>query len=69
MTTTSKGANFEREIKQVLEAAGYSVMRGAGSKGEFFDVKVDLIATKHTAYNEFTAYLTIVGIQCKVKGK
>jgi hypothetical protein len=44
-----------------------SVVRGAGSKGEFFGGKVDLIATKQTRQNEFTAYLTIVGVQCRVR--
>jgi hypothetical protein len=54
--------------RHMLTAHGFSVVRGAGSKGEFFGDKVDLIATKQTRQNEFTAYLTIVGVQCKVRG-
>lgn len=51
----------------MLEAAGYSVMRGAGSKGEIFGHKVDLIATKETADNEYS--IEIYGLQLKVRGK
>ena len=63
----NKGTTFERELKQLLEANGYSVMRGAGSKGSVFGEKADLIATKKTSYNTKTAHMII--IQCKVKGK
>lgn len=63
----NKGTAFERELKQLLEANGYSVMRGAGSKGQVFNEKADLIATKTTPYNTKSAHLLI--IQCKVKGK
>jgi hypothetical protein len=37
-------------------------------KGEFFGEKIDLIATKQTRQNEFTAYLTVIRLQCKVRG-
>lgn len=63
----SKGIAFERELKRLLEANGYSVMRGAGSKGEVFGVKADLVATKRTARNSKTAHMLV--IQCKVKGE
>ena len=42
-------------------------MRGAGSKGEVFGMKADLIATKQTPENEKTAIMVIV--QCKLKGR
>jgi Holliday junction resolvase len=67
MSTASKGRTFEHEIKHMFEANGFSVMRGAGSKGEMLEEKVDLIATKLTPQNEFTVYLTLVGCQCKVR--
>jgi len=63
----SKGIEFERELRNVLEAAGYSVMRGAGSKGEAFGMAVDLIATRQTGRNSKNAYMVLV--QCKVKGR
>lgn len=62
----NKGITFERELKQLFEANGYSVMRGAGSKGEVFSEKADLVATKVTNQNTKTAHMII--IQCKVKG-
>jgi len=40
-----KGRKFEHEIRHILEAGGFSVVRGANSKGEFFGDKVDLIDT------------------------
>lgn len=65
MSTASKGASFEREIRHLFESAGYSVIRGAGSKGLMLAEKVDLVATKVTDQNEYRAMLTIIGIQCK----
>lgn len=65
--THGKGIAFERELKQILEENGFSVMRGAASKGEVFGMKADLIATKETQQNEKTAYMVV--IQCKVKKK
>jgi Holliday junction resolvase len=69
MSTATKGRAFEHAIRHLFESAGYSVIRGAGSKGEFLDDKVDLVATKQTRLNEFTVYLTVVGVQCKVKAQ
>lgn len=63
----SKGIAFERELKRLLESAGYSVMRGAGSKGEVFGCKADLVATKSTGRNHKSAHMLV--IQCKVKGR
>lgn len=70
----SKGIEWERQLKKDLESLGYSVMRGAGSKGTLFGMKVDLIVSKDTSRNKKTAYFTIVadgvaGAQCKVKEK
>ncbi len=71
---SNKGIEFERQLKKDLESLGYSVMRGAASKGELFGMKVDLIVSKDTPQNKKTAYFTIVrdgiaGAQLKVKKK
>ncbi len=67
MSNVHKGRRFEYEIQHMFEEAGFSVMRGAGSKGMLLEEKVDLICTKETTGNEFKVFLTIVGIQCKVR--
>lgn len=66
MTSTAQmGASLEREIKNLLEANGWSVMRGAGSKGNVFNEKADLIATRlGTKYKDDVHILVI---QCKKK--
>jgi Holliday junction resolvase len=69
MSTASRGRALEHEIRQLFRAAGYSVIRGAGSKGEL-DVdgqpmKVDLVCTKTGRDVERTVF--VVGIQCKLK--
>lgn len=68
MSNASKGRAFEHEIRDLFEAQGYSVMRGAGSKG-FFDspdgkVKPDLIASKT---DRSKRVVQIILIQCKVQ--
>lgn len=69
MSTATKGRAFEHEIRNLLRSAGFSVIRGAGSKGELLEEKADLVATKLTSQNEYKAFLTIVGVQCKVRGR
>ena len=69
MSNASKGADFEREVRKVLEAAGFSVIRGAGSKG-FFDspdgkVKPDLVASRNRMHHSDD--LQIILIQCKTR--
>lgn len=66
MSTASKGRAFEHEVRNLLRAAGYSVVRGAASKGEMLEEKVDLVATKLTPQNTYTMFLTLIGVQCKV---
>ena len=71
MNRAAKGATLEREIKRLLEDHGWSVMRGAASKGHFDStegqVKADLIASKSGRTNKST--LQIIVVQCKVEGK
>jgi len=67
MTTASKGRSFEHQIRKMFREHGFSVIRGAGSKGELLDEKVDLVATKLTKDNEYKAFLTIIGVQCKAR--
>ena len=47
-TNYERGRSFEYELKKLFEDNGYSVLRGAGSKGAVFGEKTDLIATKET---------------------
>lgn len=65
MTAYARGAAFERELINLLEANGFSCMRGAGSKGKIFGEKTDIVATKGTPFSEKTAHIII--IQCKTK--
>lgn len=54
MTKYSRGADFERETRDVLERIGFWVMRSAGSKG-----KVDIFALREDA---------LLFVQCKTNG-
>ena len=70
MSTASRGRALEHEIRVLLRSAGYSVTRGAGSKGEI-DLgdgpqKMDLIATK-VSIQGTERTLFIIGVQCKLK--
>lgn len=67
MSKASKGRAFEHEIRHLFESAGFSVIRGAGSKGEMLNEKVDLVCTKTTPRNGYKVFLLVVGVQCKVK--
>ena len=69
MSSASKGRAFEHEIQHLFESVGFSVVRGAGSKGEMLQEKVDLVCTKETRGNKQKVFLTIVGVQCKIKSK
>ena len=67
MSTSSKGRAFEHEVRNLFRSAGFSVIRGAGSKGELFGEKVDLVATKRTRDTAYTVFLYCIGVQCKTK--
>jgi len=67
MSSATKGRRFEHEIRELFRQAGFSVIRGAGSKGEMLQQKVDLVATKATNVSRFKVLLTVVGVQCKAK--
>lgn len=68
MSTATKGRRHEHAIRKILREAGYSVSRGAGSKGEFFGRKSDLIATRQTDMgNEYL--VEVWGFQMKVRKK
>lgn len=62
-----RGRNLEYEIRKLFEDAGWSVIRGAGSKGEVFGIKADLVATKETNHSTHTAVMVV--IQCKLQTK
>lgn len=65
MNTAQKGANLERYIRQLLEADGWSVIRGAASKGEALGWKADLVASKYTDEAKREVWLAIM--QMKVR--
>lgn len=65
MNTAQKGATLERYIRQLLESDGWSVVRGASSKGEALGWKADLVATKYTDQTKREVWLAIM--QMKVK--
>jgi Holliday junction resolvase len=67
VSAASKGRAFEHEVRDLFRKAGFSVIRGAGSKGEMLGERVDLVATKLTARNRYRIVLTPVGVQCKVR--
>lgn len=69
MTSAAKGRFFEHEVRALFRGAGYSVVRGAGSKGELLGEKVDLVATKLTRRSSRKVSLTLVGVQCKVRAR
>jgi hypothetical protein len=45
----------------------YSFHAGQAARASYSEEKVDLVATKATRQNKFACYLTIVGVQCKVR--
>ena len=69
MNTARKGRALEHSVRKLFEAEGYSVIRGAGSKGNFDTpegvVKADLIASKRGSKNKYE--IQIIAMQCKVK--
>ncbi len=46
MNAAAKGRRLEHSVRSLFEREGFSVIRGAGSKGEFLGEKVNLIASK-----------------------
>ena len=70
MSNATRGRAFEHEVRKLFEAAGYSCLRGAASKGLFDSpdgvVKPDLIATK---MDRIKRTVNIILIQAKVRGK
>jgi Holliday junction resolvase len=69
LSTATKGRAYEHEVRALFEQAGYSVVRGAGSKGECLKEKTDLVCTKETRQTQFKVILTIVCVQCKVRAR
>lgn len=59
------GRALEHEVRKLFRDAGWDVLRGAGSKGEVFGIKADLVATRQTRDSKRTAVMVIV--QCKLE--
>ena len=53
MSNVRAGHQFERNIKRLLEADGFDVVRGAASKGRLANIDCDLVATKNTGRNKY----------------
>lgn len=64
MNTAAKGRRLEHEVRTILEAQGYQVIRGAGSKGQVLDWKADLLASKWTDQTKREVWIVL--LQCKV---
>lgn len=60
MSNYRQGADFEREIGHIFTAAGFDVVRCAGSKGKLAGFDSDLIATKITDKNKFEVGIVIM---------
>jgi len=67
MSAYSRGRALEYDVRAIFERAGWSVVRGAGSKGEVDGFKADLVATKRGLKNRDTVYMVV--FQCKRAGK
>lgn len=63
MSNYRKGADYEREVRDLFEAAGYEVSRAAGSKGA---MGWDLIARKRTGRTTREAWLQLF-VQLKIR--
>jgi Holliday junction resolvase len=70
MNAAHKGRRFEHEVREIFHNAGFNVIRGAGSRGKFIDgTDVDLVCTKLTNANEYKVFLSLIGVQCKVRAR
>jgi len=61
MRTYRKGADFERKVRKLFERNGYSVLRGAGSKGADLFVKELSLSVECKALRSFSAYRLMNG--------
>ena len=64
-TPYTKGRRLEYELRRLFEDAGWSVMRGAGSKGKVMGCNVDLVASKQTKNSSSASSAYMVLIQAK----
>ncbi len=60
MTHYARGRALEYEVRTLFEQAGWSVIRGAGSKGSVDGMKADLVASKRGTKNLDTVYLVVM---------
>ena len=56
----TKGRDLEYKVKSIFEEAGWSVIRGAGSKGEVDGFKVDLVASKRGRTYDDDIYIVLM---------
>ncbi len=63
MSHYSRGRALEHEVRALFTREGWSVIRGAGSKGAVDGMKADLVATRRGSKNLDTVYMVV--FQCK----
>jgi Holliday junction resolvase len=56
----ARGRALEWEVRAIFEAAGWSVIRGAGSKGEVDGMKADLVASRRGTKNADDIYIVVL---------
>lgn len=60
MTNYRKGRSLEYEVTNIFKKAGWSVIRGAGSKGEVDGMKVDIQVSKRGTKYLDTVYIALL---------
>lgn len=60
MNRYRRGRALEYDVRALFERDGWSVIRGAGSKGEVDGMKADLVASKRGAKNIDTIYIAVM---------
>lgn len=60
MSHYSRGRALEHEVRALFESAGWSVIRGAGSKGSVDGMKADLVASKRGTKNLDTIFIAVM---------
>lgn len=61
MKTYRKGAEFERRVRRAFEERGYSVVRGAGSRGSDLFIRDLSLSVECKALKSFSAYRLMNG--------
>lgn len=60
MAQYHRGRQLEWDVRKLFEEAGWSVIRGAGSKGEVDGFKTDLVASRRGKKYGDTIYIVLM---------